>query len=104
LGGGEGAGEKVNRNMRCGGDKMKLREARLCLDCEEVFAGSETCPACGSRAWFPIKKWLDRELTSEDWLKQHVCLRKKVERKLEEIEERIKNKVQREAICGGSLL
>ena len=54
---------------------MKLGEAKLCLDCEEVFKEGKACPACGSRAWFFIKKWLDREIRSEDWLKQHVCLR-----------------------------
>jgi hypothetical protein len=40
---------------------MQLRVARLCLDCEEVYAGS-ACPVCASErhaflsAWLPVEE------------------------------------------------
>lgn len=36
---------------------MKLSDALLCLDCDEVCAES-TCPACGSAVVFPLSRWL----------------------------------------------
>ena len=42
---------------------MKLPEAWLCLDCDEVFAveGRQSCPGCGGRAvaCVPISRWLN---------------------------------------------
>jgi hypothetical protein len=44
---------------------MQLRVARLCLDCEEIFAG-DACPICASQesafltSWLPVeerRKW-----------------------------------------------
>jgi hypothetical protein len=37
---------------------MDLKMARLCLDCEEIFGGSPTCPRCDSESWYPIMGWL----------------------------------------------
>ena len=39
---------------------MQLRVARLCLDCEEVFAG-ECCPVCASQRFAFITSWLPVE-------------------------------------------
>lgn len=44
---------------------MKLSEARLCLDCEVVFAGP-FCPVCGGvRAPF-ISLWLNRKEAEDE--------------------------------------
>lgn len=37
---------------------MQLRVARLCLDCEEVFANAETCPICASPHHAFLSQWL----------------------------------------------
>ena len=37
---------------------MKLKAARLCIECDEVFEGRE-CPACGSGESWPIILWLN---------------------------------------------
>jgi len=39
---------------------MQLRVARLCLDCEEVFAG-EVCPVCASTHFAFLSNWLPVE-------------------------------------------
>lgn len=36
---------------------MRLDDARLCLDCEEIHDDSE-CPACGSEAFAFLKRWI----------------------------------------------
>ncbi len=36
---------------------MKLRDARLCLDCEEVHQ-DEICPICGSESFAYISRWV----------------------------------------------
>jgi len=36
---------------------MKLREARLCLDCEELHC-DERCPMCASEAFMFVTKWI----------------------------------------------
>ena len=49
---------------------MKLREAMLCIDCEEVFAlnGSDQCPVCTSHAIFALSRWLlEEKYGSADW-------------------------------------
>jgi hypothetical protein len=36
-----------------------LARTALCLDCEACFEiGSETCPACGSRTWASVGRFL----------------------------------------------
>jgi hypothetical protein len=37
---------------------MQLRVARLCLDCEEVFANGDTCPICASTHHAFLRQWL----------------------------------------------
>ncbi len=40
---------------------MKLHEAYLCIDCDEIFVANETnpsCPSCNSRSFAPISGWL----------------------------------------------
>ena len=37
---------------------MKLEDAALCLDCDEVFEGQERCPKCGSAFWRYLALWL----------------------------------------------
>ncbi len=41
---------------------MRLDNARLCLDCEEIHEEHE-CPACGSEAFAFLKRWI--KTTSE---------------------------------------
>jgi hypothetical protein len=36
---------------------MQLREARLCLDCEELHT-AERCPVCASEAFAFVTRWL----------------------------------------------
>ncbi len=36
---------------------MKLRDARLCLDCEELHA-DEQCPHCASEAFAFVTRWI----------------------------------------------
>jgi hypothetical protein len=36
---------------------MRLDDARLCLDCEEIHNEQE-CPACGSEAYAFLKRWI----------------------------------------------
>ena len=36
---------------------MQLREARLCLDCEELHT-AEQCPVCASEAFAFVTRWL----------------------------------------------
>ena len=39
---------------------MQLRIARLCLDCEELYAGDH-CPVCASERYAFLSKWLPSE-------------------------------------------
>jgi hypothetical protein len=40
---------------------VPLARLALCLDCETCFeVGSATCPACGSRMWASVARFLDR--------------------------------------------
>lgn len=36
---------------------MKFSEARLCLDCDWLFAGEQQCPKCGSSEWVYPYSW-----------------------------------------------
>jgi hypothetical protein len=36
---------------------MKLREARLCLDCDEVYQEG-VCPGCGSETFAYLSRWV----------------------------------------------
>jgi hypothetical protein len=38
---------------------LPLRRVALCLDCEACFGlGQEQCPACGSKTWTPLGRFL----------------------------------------------
>jgi hypothetical protein len=41
---------------------MRLANALLCIDCEEIFEPAEhtgvACPKCGSRVFAPIAAWV----------------------------------------------
>jgi hypothetical protein len=38
---------------------MNLKDAKLCIECDEIFVG-DTCPRCGaSVGWQWIHKWLE---------------------------------------------
>ena len=42
------------------GTHLPLRRLALCLDCDECFElGGTTCPACGSRTWTPLARFID---------------------------------------------
>jgi len=36
---------------------MKLTEAKMCLDCEELFEG-EQCPKCANSSWVWVQTWI----------------------------------------------
>ncbi|KQC11109.1 MAG: hypothetical protein APR55_08180 [Methanolinea sp. SDB] len=39
----------------------KLHAVWICLDCEEVYTDKRdpgTCPVCGSRAGWPLRRWV----------------------------------------------
>jgi hypothetical protein len=36
---------------------MKVRNAMICLFCDEVFTGEE-CPCCLSKSSFPLRRWI----------------------------------------------
>ena len=37
---------------------MKIEEAKICLDCDEIYEGSALCPNCGGRIGWPLKEWI----------------------------------------------
>ena len=37
---------------------MKIENAKLCMDCEEVFEKAENCPHCGSSSWWYLCRWV----------------------------------------------
>lgn len=43
---------------------MKLKDARLCIECDEVFEG-RSCPVCDSGEGWPIINWLNNENKGE---------------------------------------
>lgn len=47
---------------------MNLREARLCLDCEELH-DDEQCPVCASEAFMFLTRWIP----PQDGLRQLVA-------------------------------
>jgi hypothetical protein len=45
---------------------LPLGRLALCLDCETCFeVGLDACPACGSRMWASVARFLDRRLTHD---------------------------------------
>lgn len=37
---------------------MKIEEAKICLDCDEIYEGSSLCPNCGGRIGWPLREWI----------------------------------------------
>lgn len=37
---------------------MKLKEAKICIDCDEVFEGRNACPKCGREQVVFLNAWL----------------------------------------------
>ena len=44
---------------------MRLDDARLCLDCEEIHEEQE-CPSCGSEAFAFLTRWIQSTTRDED--------------------------------------
>ena len=44
---------------------MKLQEARLCLDCEELHT-QEQCPVCASEAFSFLSRWIPSNEATRD--------------------------------------
>ncbi|SMC28467.1 hypothetical protein SAMN02746041_03291 [Desulfacinum hydrothermale DSM 13146] len=36
----------------------KINGCMVCLDCDEVFSGAQSCPKCGSSAYWPLGRWV----------------------------------------------
>lgn len=36
---------------------MKVWEAYICLDCDEIYKGNQ-CPSCASRSRAPVRIWI----------------------------------------------
>jgi len=49
---------------------MKLRDARLCAQCEEIYEGLSECPACASKAFILICKFVPTSADFERWTAQ----------------------------------
>lgn len=50
---------------------MKLRDARLCADCDEVYEAAglyAQCPACGSESFALISRWVPTLHDFEKWI------------------------------------
>ena len=37
---------------------MKIEEAKICLDCDEIYEGSSLCPNCSGRIGWPLREWI----------------------------------------------
>lgn len=43
---------------------LKMVSTVMCLEdgCESLWSGrGDSCPACGSRSWMPLTRWLNRK-------------------------------------------
>lgn len=52
---------------------MKLRDARLCADCDEVYESEgvyASCPSCGSESFSLISRWIPTVNQFELWVKE----------------------------------
>lgn len=36
---------------------MKVSNALVCLDCDEIYSDRKACPKCGNRKQIPLRKW-----------------------------------------------
>jgi hypothetical protein len=37
---------------------MKIKEAKICLDCDEIYEGTTFCPNCSGRIAWPLREWI----------------------------------------------
>lgn len=37
---------------------MKIEEAKICLDCDEIYEGTSLCPNCSGRIGWPLREWI----------------------------------------------
>ncbi len=52
---------------------MKLRNARLCINCDEVYEATglySRCPACASESFRLICEWIPTVNEFERWIKE----------------------------------
>ena len=53
-------------NGMAGAPHLPLGRLALCLDCEATFEiRMASCPACTSRTWVPVARFLHREQTND---------------------------------------
>jgi hypothetical protein len=45
--------------------QIALEEARFCVACELIFAGTFHCPRCESEMVWPLARWLSRPPPAE---------------------------------------
>jgi len=45
---------------------MKLKEALLCLDCDEIFYDLNVCPKCISPSFKKLTTWIKPRLEEEE--------------------------------------
>ena len=45
--------------------QITLEEARFCVECEIIFAGTFHCPRCGGEVVLPLAVWLSRPAAAE---------------------------------------
>ncbi len=52
---------------------MKLRDTRLCTECEEVYKASGLygrCPVCGSESYALVCRWVPTVREFERWVEE----------------------------------
>jgi hypothetical protein len=37
---------------------MELKKTKVCIDCDEVWSGGNTCPKCGRDNWVWLQAWI----------------------------------------------
>jgi hypothetical protein len=45
---------------------MKLKHAKLCLDCEQIFSKGKRCPGCSSTIITDLTRWVPSILDMKD--------------------------------------
>jgi hypothetical protein len=57
---------------------MKLKDARICIECEEIFENSMICPSCTCKSNVLLSRWVktmvdyEKELLIKK-LEEHFC-------------------------------
>jgi hypothetical protein len=37
---------------------LKVKNSKVCLECDGIWTGSESCPHCGSESWIWLQRWI----------------------------------------------